>query len=152
MNEAHQNSPVTLPHPCHRVSRAVIYAALSFSALAASRGFAQSAPVAPDHPWHSSAEQAVERDATREQKPEAAIDSSTTYSLADLIGFAEEHHPETRVAWERARAQAAALGVRHARRRGALAGGPRASLPEHALLPADDRIARSRSRPELHRP
>jgi outer membrane protein TolC len=31
--------------------------------------------------------------------------------LAELIDLAESHNPETRVAWERARAQAAALGI-----------------------------------------
>jgi outer membrane protein TolC len=31
--------------------------------------------------------------------------------LAELVDLAEAHNPETRVAWERARAQAAALGV-----------------------------------------
>jgi outer membrane protein len=39
------------------------------------------------------------------------IDSTRTYSLAELIDLAERHNPETRVAWERARAQAAALGL-----------------------------------------
>ena len=32
-------------------------------------------------------------------------------SLPELIDLAEAHNPQTRVAWERARAQAAALGV-----------------------------------------
>jgi len=40
-----------------------------------------------------------------------AIDPQRTYSLAELIDLAESHKPETRVSWERARAQAAALGV-----------------------------------------
>ncbi|HEX8895141.1 MAG TPA: TolC family protein, partial [Terriglobales bacterium] len=34
-----------------------------------------------------------------------------TYSLAELVDMAESHNPETRLAWERARSQAAALGV-----------------------------------------
>ena len=33
------------------------------------------------------------------------------YSLAELIDLAEAHNPETRVAWESARSQAAALGI-----------------------------------------
>jgi len=36
-----------------------------------------------------------------------AIDSSRVYPLVELIDLAEEHNPETRVAWERARAQLA---------------------------------------------
>ncbi|MEA3214530.1 MAG: outer membrane protein [Acidimicrobiia bacterium] len=39
------------------------------------------------------------------------MDPAKTYSLAQLVDLAESHHPETHVAWERARAQAAALGV-----------------------------------------
>jgi outer membrane protein TolC len=39
------------------------------------------------------------------------IDPTQTYSLTELIDLAERHNPETRLAWERARAQAAALGV-----------------------------------------
>jgi outer membrane protein len=39
------------------------------------------------------------------------IDPKQTYSLPELIDLAETHNPQTRVAWERARAQAAALGI-----------------------------------------
>ena len=39
------------------------------------------------------------------------IDATETYSLPELIDLAETHHPATRASWERARAQAAALGV-----------------------------------------
>jgi outer membrane protein len=39
------------------------------------------------------------------------IDPAKTYSLADLINLAETQKPETREAWERARAQAATLGI-----------------------------------------
>lgn len=39
------------------------------------------------------------------------IESTKTYSLPELIDLAETHNPQTRVAWERARAQAAALGI-----------------------------------------
>ena len=39
------------------------------------------------------------------------MDPARTYSLAELVDLAESHNPDTRVAWERARAQAAALGI-----------------------------------------
>jgi outer membrane protein TolC len=39
------------------------------------------------------------------------IEPDKVYSLADLIDLAEAQNPETRVAWEGARAQAAALGI-----------------------------------------
>ena len=40
-----------------------------------------------------------------------ALDAAKTYTLAELIDLAEAHNPATRAAWERARAQAADLGV-----------------------------------------
>jgi outer membrane protein TolC len=39
------------------------------------------------------------------------VETDKVYALADLIDFAETHNPETRVAWENARAQAAQLGI-----------------------------------------
>ncbi|MGB6689961.1 MAG: TolC family protein [Terracidiphilus sp.] len=84
---------------------------LLLALVLASQGLAQNAPVSADHPWHSSAEQNVERDAERMHGTEFAVDPTTTYTLAALVDLAEAHNPETRVAWEQARAQAAALGV-----------------------------------------
>ncbi|MCU1337746.1 MAG: outer rane efflux protein [Bryobacterales bacterium] len=73
--------------------------------------FAQSAPASPDRPWHSPSERHIEDDAKRFREPGFSIEPDRVYSLAELVDLAEEHNPETRVAWERARAQAAALGV-----------------------------------------
>ncbi len=39
------------------------------------------------------------------------MDPAKTYSLAELIDLAETQNPETRIAWERARAQANSLGI-----------------------------------------
>jgi hypothetical protein len=39
------------------------------------------------------------------------IDPERTYSLAELIDLAQAHNPEMRVAWEQARARAAARGA-----------------------------------------
>ena len=49
-------------------------------------------------------------DARRFLSPPLQIAPDRTYSLAELIDLAEAHNPETRVAWESARAQFAALG------------------------------------------
>ena len=38
-------------------------------------------------------------------------DSSKNYTLAELVDLAERNNPETRVAWENAKARAADLGV-----------------------------------------
>src|SRR6266849_9488316 len=75
------------------------------------RVFAQSAPASPDRPWHSFGEQQIKNDAKHFREPGFSIEPDRVYSLAELVDLAETHNPETRVAWERARAQAAALGV-----------------------------------------
>src|SRR5262245_21679160 len=73
--------------------------------------FAQTAPDSPDRPWRSSAGQQFARDAQRFRDSRLSIDPSKIYSQAELIDFAEAHNPLTRVAWENASAQAAALGI-----------------------------------------
>ena len=73
--------------------------------------FTQSAPVSPDHPWHSVGEQRIEADAKNSRESSFSIDPIKSYSLAELIDLAEMHNPETQLAWERAREQAAAFGV-----------------------------------------
>jgi outer membrane protein len=71
----------------------------------------QSAPALPDRPWHSAEERQTEDDAKRFSSVPFSVDPAKTYSLAELIDLAEAHNPETSLAWERARAQAAALGI-----------------------------------------
>jgi outer membrane protein len=72
---------------------------------------AQSAPALPDKVWHSTAEQGLDRELA--QRPEAKydIDPHKNYTLAELIDLAQQHNPETRVAWEEAKARAASLGI-----------------------------------------
>lgn len=72
---------------------------------------AQSPPVSPDRPWHSSEERGIANDGQRVRLPAPHIESGKAYSLAELIDLAESHNPETRVAWESAIAQGAALGI-----------------------------------------
>src|SRR5216683_5129759 len=79
--------------------------------LSVGRAFAQTAPASPDRPWHSLGEQQIKDDAKRFRESRFSIEPDRVYSLAELVDLAETHNPETRVAWERARAQAAALGV-----------------------------------------
>jgi outer membrane protein len=72
---------------------------------------AQTAPGSPEHPWHAASEARIEAESKVSRESKLAIDPARTYSLAELVDLAESHNPETRLAWERARAQAAALGV-----------------------------------------
>ena len=74
---------------------------------------AQSPPVSPDRPWRSPEERQVISDAQSLHLPALSREPERVYSLAELIDLAEAHNPETRVAWESARAQAAELGIAH---------------------------------------
>jgi outer membrane protein len=79
--------------------------------LFASHFLAQSAPVSLDRPWHGAEEWKVVAEARNLRDARFNVDPVKFYTLAELIDMAESHNPATRVAWERARAQAAALGV-----------------------------------------
>ena len=96
------------PSAARAVVRAVI--AIIFS-QGASLALAQLAPVSPDHPWHGPGDARIEANARNLTEPGLSFDQEKAYSLPELIDLAESHNPETRVAWERARAQAAAWGV-----------------------------------------
>jgi outer membrane protein len=88
-----------------------ILALLLFIVMAANRASAQGAPSLPDRPWHSANEGQIARDAQHFRQSGFHIDADKVYSLADLIDLAEAHNPETRVAWQNSRAEAAALGI-----------------------------------------
>jgi outer membrane protein len=79
--------------------------------LRATSALAQTAPALPDRPWHGPGEQKIEADAKSVPEPRFSIDPAKTYTLAELVDLAESHNPETRVTWERARSQAASLGI-----------------------------------------
>src|SRR5262245_2229489 len=73
--------------------------------------FAQDAPPSHDRPWQAPGDQQTKIDARRFHDSGFNVDPAKAYSLVELIDLAQAYNPETRVAWERARAQAAALGV-----------------------------------------
>src|SRR5882724_11440376 len=87
------------------------YAAILLLIFVHSSINAQNAPPSPERQWLGPGEQQIKRDAERFRDSNPSIDSAKIYSLVELIDFAQSHNPETRFAWERARAQAAALGV-----------------------------------------
>ena len=78
-------------------------------------GRCQTAPPSPDHPWYSGQELRLEQGAAGGAGPKAGTEpvvvAGKVYTLPELIDLAEMHNPETRLAWERARSAAAALGV-----------------------------------------
>jgi len=72
------------------------------------------APPAPDKPWAPPTLDEYERELSqmgRENSNAVPIDLEKTYDLPELIDIAERSHPETRVAWEQARAEARAIGL-----------------------------------------
>jgi outer membrane protein len=93
-------------------ARVLARAAIVFVLLQpVSRALTQNAPASPDRPWHGLGEARIEADLRNLTEPTLDFDPAKNYSLPELIDLAESHNPETRVAWERARAQAAAWGV-----------------------------------------
>jgi outer membrane protein len=74
-------------------------------------------PPSPVRPWAPPALPGYEGELRQYQPTEAerrylpAIDPRKTYNLAELIDIAQRSNPETRVAWERARMAAAAVGL-----------------------------------------
>src|SRR5215510_10253380 len=81
------------------------------AAVSCTNSHAQSAPPLPDKVWHSSTEQSLAHELAMRPEAKYDIDSHKTYTLAQLIDLAQEHNPDTRVAWEEAKARAASLGI-----------------------------------------
>lgn len=72
------------------------------------------APPTPDRPWSPPGLAEYERELSQmggENSNTVPIDLEKTYDLPELIDIAERSHPETRVAWEQARAEARAVGL-----------------------------------------
>src|ERR1700733_6574272 len=69
---------------------------------------AQRAPLSPQQPWQgtTSLPSPPPRSA-----PALAPDPSKIYTLPELVNLAEQNNPDTRVAWENAKARAADLGI-----------------------------------------
>jgi outer membrane protein len=108
LSRPHKRSPILA---CAISSRPTPTAILLLIVMAPIRASAQGPPAVPDRPWHSADERQISSDAQRFRQSGFHIDADKVYSLADLIDLAEAHNPETRVAWENAREQAAALGI-----------------------------------------
>jgi outer membrane protein len=72
------------------------------------------APPAPERPWSPPTLGENERELSQMSHVSSnavPIDLEKTYDLPELIDIAERSHPQTRVAWEQARAAARAVGL-----------------------------------------
>ncbi|HUA92480.1 MAG TPA: TolC family protein [Terracidiphilus sp.] len=92
-----------------KVSGFILFAALVLTDCVVVR--AQSAPASPDKISHSKAEQNLDRQLGAYPETKYSVDAEKKYTLAGLIDLAQEHNPETRVAWEEAKTRAAELGI-----------------------------------------
>jgi len=90
--------------------RVIAILALTMS-VACTRSRGQNAPASPESIWHSNEEQGLQRQLASHPESKYDIDPHRRYTLPELIDLAQRHNPETRVAWEQAKAQAASLGV-----------------------------------------
>lgn len=68
------------------------------------------APPAASAPWRPPESQVQARAATAAPRPRVEVETDKTYALPDLIDLAQRVNPETRRAWEQARAAAARRG------------------------------------------
>src|SRR6185295_5944163 len=68
------------------------------------------APPAPSAPWRPPESQVQGRASTAAPRPRVEVEADKTYTLPDLIDLAQRMNPETRRAWEQARAAAARRG------------------------------------------
>ncbi len=77
-------------------------------ALLGGIAYAQHAPISPQQPWQgtTSLQSPPPRSA-----PAFVPDPAKIYTLPELVNLAEQNNPETRVAWENAKARAADLGI-----------------------------------------
>src|SRR6266567_5817086 len=85
--------------------------AMLASAVAHARLAAQGAPPASGAVWQPKGVQTLEHELG--VCPHEAVDlvPDKIYTLAELIDLAQQHNPDTRVAWQEAKSKAAALGI-----------------------------------------
>ncbi|HLS52215.1 MAG TPA: TolC family protein [Burkholderiaceae bacterium] len=123
------------------LSRALVLVALTVGLSACASNALQRAPQAPDKPWvapsatvpdqtpirhnhapstsastaAASTEFSVPRNPSLAQLPDGPkIDPDRVYTLPELIDLAQQNNPETRLAWNRARQAALAVGMAEA--------------------------------------
>ena len=70
---------------------------------------AQSAPPSADKVWHAKDENGITKQLTSSPEIKYDLDPAKIYTLAELIDIAEQQNPQTRLAWQQAKARAADL-------------------------------------------
>lgn len=96
-------------------------------------GFAQKAPPVAERPWDApSIQQHLTVSARR--SPSFEPDPTATYTLSELVDIAERNNPDTRLAWENAKARAADLGIAKATLYPTMAAAALATSARYGLL------------------
>jgi outer membrane protein TolC len=72
--------------------------------------FGQNPPAVPDHPWDASLSK-LSLKAPPRQLGAPTLDPAKIYTLSELVNIGEANNPETRVAWQNAKARAADVGI-----------------------------------------
>jgi outer membrane protein len=90
------------------MNRSLRKSATLLMALLGGIACAQRAPISPQQPWQGTTN--LQAPLPR-SGPAFAPDPTKIYTLPELVNLAEQNNPETRVAWENAKARAADLGV-----------------------------------------
>jgi len=71
----------------------------------------QDTPGSFARPWNPQHQSEFAQNSLTVRAQAYAIDANHTYTLAELIDLAESHNPETRAAWENAKARAETFGI-----------------------------------------
>ena len=72
---------------------------------------AQGTPPVPGVVWQPKGAQALENESAARPHDQISLVPDKSYTLGELIDLAEQHNPETRVAWEEAKSKADELGI-----------------------------------------
>jgi outer membrane protein len=73
--------------------------------------FGQNSPPTSNQAWHSKGELDISRELSSEPQPSWNIDPKKFYTLPELVDLAEQHNPDTRASWQRAKVRAGELGI-----------------------------------------
>jgi outer membrane protein len=84
--------------------------AIAMTSFLSVGAWGQRAPARPDEPW-SPDHESLERHMIAVAPHQAPIDGEHVYSLGELIDIAESNSPTTQGAWNRAKANAASVGI-----------------------------------------
>lgn len=104
-------SAIRLKMTCRLSRRTTGIALLLIRLICIPHAFAQDIPTSSAKPWNSKHEaDFVQALHTLREQP-YAMDPNHTYTLAELVDLAESHNPDTRIAWESAKARAELLGI-----------------------------------------